>query len=51
MKKFVICREKTCGIYSIRVNTDCSIVRFEIIKSFDTFEEADDYLHNVILSK
>ena len=44
MKKFVICREKTCGIYSIRVNTDCSVVRFEIIKSFDTFEEADDYL-------
>ena len=51
MKKFVICREKTCGIYSIRVNTDCSVIRFEIIKSFDTFEEADDYLHNVLLSK
>lgn len=45
MKKFVICREKTCGIYSIRVNTDCSTTRFEIIKDFDTFEEADNYLH------
>lgn len=45
MKQFVICREKTCGIYSIRVNTDCSKVRFEIIKDFDTYEEADTYLH------
>lgn len=51
MKQFVICREKACGIYSIRVNIDCSTVRFEIIKSFDTFEEADEYLHNILLSK
>lgn len=51
MKQFVICREKTCGIYSIRVNTDCSTVRFEIIKDFDMFEDADNYLHNILLSK
>lgn len=51
MKRFVICKEKTCGIYSIRVSTDCSTVRFEIIKDFDTFKEADEYLHNILLSK
>lgn len=51
MKQFVICREKICGVYSICVNTDCSVVRFEIIKSFDTFEEANEYLHNILLSK
>lgn len=48
MKQYVICREKTCGIYSIRVNIDCSTTRFEIIKDFDTFEEADNYLHKYI---
>lgn len=48
MKEYVVCKENASGIYSIRVNDDCSYVRFNIIDSFHTFEEADEYLTNLL---
>lgn len=47
LKEYVICEELINGIYglyTIRVNTDCSPLRFKIIADFDTFEEADKYI-------
>lgn len=51
MKEYAICKEKKSGIYSIRVSDDCSYVRFDIINSFHTFEEANEYLTNLLHKK
>lgn len=46
-EKIVVCEEiiksKPSGCYSIRVDTDCSPLRFIKIREFDTFEEADAF--------
>lgn len=39
--KYCICCEKTTHCLSIRVDTDCSPVRFDVLSIHDTFEEAD----------
>lgn len=46
MKEYVVCAENINGkdFYSIRANTDCSAVRFRVIKSFDTYEEAEEFV-------
>ena len=48
LKEYVVCEECVngfyCGCYSIRVNNDCSSLRFIVIASFDTYEEASDYI-------
>lgn len=46
MKEYVVCAENIKGkdFYSIRANTDCSAVRFRVIKSFDTYEEAEEFV-------
>lgn len=50
-KEHCVCEEKIngkwSGLYSIRVNTDCNPLRFRIIESFDTFEEADEFARNL----
>ena len=57
LKEFVVCEEcihGKWGFYSIRTNTDCNSSRFIISASFDTYEEADDYIdyfNNVIGEK
>ena len=35
------------GFYSIRVNTDVNPTRFNSIASFDTFEEANKFIHEL----
>ena len=47
LKDYVVCDEcinGEWGFYSIRVPADCSSNRFEICDSFDTYEEAVDYV-------
>lgn len=47
LKEYVVCDEcikGEYGHYSIRVNTDCSPARFRVLASFDTFEEANNFL-------
>ena len=47
--KYCICEEKIngkwSGCFSIRINTDCNPERFRIIKSFNTFEKANNFFH------
>ncbi len=46
-KKYIVCEEcidGKWGFYSIRMNTDCSPSRFIIVASFDTYEEANEYI-------
>lgn len=48
MKKYVVCEEKInnkwSGCFTIREKNDCNPVRFRIIKSFDTYEEANAFI-------
>ena len=47
VKEFVVCEEcinGEWGFYSIRTNTDCNFDRFLIAASFDTYEEASEYI-------
>jgi hypothetical protein len=50
--KYCICEEKInnkwSGCFSIRISTDCNLERFRIIKSFDTFEKANNFFHFLI---
>ena len=48
LKEFVVCEEcidGKWGFYSIRANTDCNSSRFIVCASFDTYEEADEYIN------
>lgn len=51
LKEYVVCAEEIKGnlYYSVRVNTDCSPVRFKVIESFDTFEDADSFIALLLL--
>lgn len=51
LKEYVVCAEKIGDnyYYSVRANTDCSPVRFKVIKSFDTYEDANEYVHLLLL--
>lgn len=47
LKEFIVCEEcinGEWGFYSIRTNTNCSSSRFIISASFDTYEEANEYI-------
>lgn len=53
MKEFVVAEEiingEPSGHYTVRTNTDINPIRFIVIDSFDTYEEAKaliDYLHH-----
>ena len=52
LKEYVICEEyiNRKPYYTIRANTDCSPARFTIIADFDTYEEADEYIHILLNS-
>lgn len=51
MKRYVVAEEiingRPSGYYTIRLNTDVNLCRFMVIKSFDTYEEAFDYLMDI----
>lgn len=51
MRRYVVAEEiingRPSGYYTIRVNTDVNLRRFMVIKSFDTYEEAFDYLMDI----
>lgn len=49
-KEYVLCEEIVngehyTGFFTIRANTDCSPSRFDIIDSFDTYEDALEAEH------
>lgn len=48
LKEYVVAEElingKPSGFYTIRVNTDVSPMRFVAVDSFDTLQEAMDYI-------
>ena len=47
LKEFVVCEEyiNDESFYTVRVNTDCSSLRFKVLADFNTYEEADDYIN------
>lgn len=49
LRKYVVCEEQINGkyFYTVRVNTDCSPARFSVIADFDTFEEANEFIHRL----
>lgn len=55
MREYVVCEEiindVPSGCYSVRINADCAISRFIVVQDFDTFEEADEYLLELISEK
>ena len=51
MKDYVVCREKCNGAYNVRVKTDCSTTRFDIINSFKSYKEASGLIHEVLLQR
>lgn len=51
MKDYIVCREKCNGTYSVRVKTDYSTTRFDIINSFKSYEEASEFIHEVLLQR
>lgn len=52
MKRYAVCEEiingKLSGCYSIRMSFDTSPTRFIVIKTFDSYEEADDFIHYLL---
>lgn len=43
--KYCICREKSTGIITIRVDSDCSPARFDVLSIYNTFEQANAALY------
>ena len=52
MERYAVCEEiingKPSGCYSIRLSSDASSARFIVIKTFDSYEEADDLIHYLL---
>lgn len=52
LKEYVVCDEQIngfyCGCYSIRSIYDSCSSRFRILASFDTYEEASDYINYML---
>ena len=51
MKDYVVCREKCNGVYTVRVKSDCSTARFDVINSFESYEEASEFIHEKLLKQ
>lgn len=52
LKKYVVCDEQIhghyCDCYSVRTIHDACFPRFRIMNSFDTYEEANDYINYML---
>ena len=52
MEQYAVCEEiingKPSGCYSIRMSFDTNPARFIVIKIFDSYEEADDFIHYLL---
>lgn len=51
MKDYVVCREKCNGVYTVRVKSDYSNARFDIIDSFESYEEASNFIYKTLLQR
>jgi hypothetical protein len=51
MKDYVVCREKCNGAYTVRVKSDCSTTRFDVIDSFESYEEASEFIYKSLLQR
>ena len=52
LKEYIVCDEQIngfyCGCYSVRSINDAYSPRFRIMGSFDTYEEAKDYINYML---